>query len=559
MSDYWKNREQTQRAKDVMDEMRYNAELKRMYLTMMDECQDEIDRFYGKYATDEGITLADAKKRVEQMDIEAYERMAKKMVAEKDFSKEANEAMRLYNTTMKINRLEYLKSKIGLNLVDGYDDLQKYFEKKITSRTVKEFERMAGILGDTVTATDVKRRAEAILNSSFYNAKFSDRIWSNQDMLRNEIDRQLQSGMIRGASSRELAQNIASAFNVSLADAQRLMATEMRRAQTEAAKIAYEESGVIEYQYIVTNYKACPVCKEMDGKVFLVSKMEPGENAPPLHPRCHCTTGPYGDDDEYNDWLNALESGKTTEQWRQEHPYNKLFGDYESYDASKWLKKKAASIMDGFEAHKALNIMDYDGEYSGNIKNVVDNMPESHRRIFDRYKEGVNLKHENARITKSTPDGIYVNLKDAMSDKRGMLVPLFHEIGHAIDAAMGRPSLNSSFKAAIERDYENGVRLYMKQFGVSREEAYIGMSEYMNKQSDAIHGVSDIYGGLSGHKVVGPYGHEDPKYWEQEGNIQKEMFAHFFEATSRNDVEAIEIYERFFPEAYDLYKKMMGA
>ena len=55
--------------------------------------------------------------------------------------------MRLYNLTMKVNRLEMLKAQIGLELVSSFDEMQKFFEQKLTDRTTEEFERQAGILG----------------------------------------------------------------------------------------------------------------------------------------------------------------------------------------------------------------------------------------------------------------------------------------------------------------------------------------------------------------------------------------------------------------------------
>ena len=55
---------------------------------------------------------------------------------EKNFSKEANDEMRLYNTTMKINRLELLKANIGLELVDGFNELQTYYDQILTDRSL---------------------------------------------------------------------------------------------------------------------------------------------------------------------------------------------------------------------------------------------------------------------------------------------------------------------------------------------------------------------------------------------------------------------------------------
>ena len=104
--EYWKNREEENRRKNQKTEAEYERELREIYDYMMDQIQREINGFYAKYAKQEGITLAEAKKRASKLDIEEYARKARKYVKEKDFSKEANDEMRLYNMTMKVNRLE---------------------------------------------------------------------------------------------------------------------------------------------------------------------------------------------------------------------------------------------------------------------------------------------------------------------------------------------------------------------------------------------------------------------------------------------------------------------
>ena len=46
--------------------------------------------------------------------------------------------------------------------------------------------------------------------------------------------------------------------------------------------------------------------------------MEPGENAPPMHPNCHCATAPYMDREEFDEWLDGYsEHGLTFEEWNQ--------------------------------------------------------------------------------------------------------------------------------------------------------------------------------------------------------------------------------------------------
>lgn len=301
----------------MLEEAEQQKELERIYNEMYRWAETEINAFYGKYANAEGIDITEAKKRVSQADIEEYERLAKQYVKDKDFSDRANAEMRLYNATMKINRLEMLKARIGLHLVDGINTIDEYYEKVITDRTREEIERQAGILGETVSIADTTKRAENIVNASFFNATYSDRIWSHQDRLRSMISIELQRGLIAGIGSREMAQRIKKEFDVSMSDAHRLMVTELRRVQTDVAMDSYKASGVERYVYMAVNPRACPICLELDGKNFPVAEAEPAKNAPPMHPRCHCATAPYVDEDEYNSWLNYLNQGGSTSDWNK--------------------------------------------------------------------------------------------------------------------------------------------------------------------------------------------------------------------------------------------------
>lgn len=312
--EYWREREEENLRENLKTEEEYIKTINSYYDYMMDQIQKEIDGFYAKYAKKEGITLAEAKKRVSELDIEAYERKAEKYVREKDFSEVANEEMRIYNATMKINRLELLKANIGLELVDGFDGLQKYYDQILTDRTLSEFKRLAGILGNSVQNN--AQAAHAIVNGSFKNARFSDRIWMYQDMLKGELTKLLLEGMIQGRNSKQLAKHLTKVFGVSKSNAERLMRTELARVQTEAQKQSFERNGYEEYQFHALG-NACGVCRALDGKHFKVKDMMPGENAPPMHPNCRCSVSAYEDDDDYEKWLDFLSKGGTTEEWER--------------------------------------------------------------------------------------------------------------------------------------------------------------------------------------------------------------------------------------------------
>ncbi len=312
--DYWAKREADALKGYIKDEKAYDRELERIYSNMLDAVQKEIDSFYGKYAKAEGITIAEAKKRVSKLDIAAYERKAKRYVKDKDFSAKANEEMRLYNLTMKVNRLEMLKANIGLETIAGFDELEKFMGEILQGRTMEELERQAGILGKTVRNNATM--AHSIVNASFHNATFSDRIWQYQELMKADLSKLLQSGLIQGKNPRVLARELKKTFRISTYHAERLMRTELARVQTDAQKRSFERNGFDMYEFIV-NSGCCDICAALSGKRFRVDKMMPGENAPPMHPHCRCSTAAYEDDAEYEAWLDHLASGGTTESYNQ--------------------------------------------------------------------------------------------------------------------------------------------------------------------------------------------------------------------------------------------------
>ena len=315
-AEYWREREAKQRETYIRTEDEELAEINRIYNDMYRWAERELNAFYGKYASAEGIDITEAKKRVSNLDIEEYERLAKEYVKDKDFSPRANSEMRLYNATMKINRLELLKALIGLKLVDGTNDIDKHWEKIATDRATQEIIRQSGILGNTLTETETAKTAKQIVNANFYNANFSERIWMHMDNLKSDLSIELQKGLIAGVSSQEMARRIRkNAFGKSQKDAERLVRTELRRIQTDVARDSYERNGFDEYEFMAVNPRACPICRELDRQIFKVKDMKPGENAPPIHPNCHCTTAPHINNDDYEQWLSWLESGGTTVEW----------------------------------------------------------------------------------------------------------------------------------------------------------------------------------------------------------------------------------------------------
>jgi len=337
---------------------------------------------------------------VSRLDIEAYSRKAEKYVKEKNFSARANEEMRLYNMTMKVNRLELLKAQIGLEMVSCFDELQQFYDEKLTGRTLEEFEHQAGILG--LTILDNVKMAEAIVNASFKNATFSERIWMHQDLLKAELSKLLQTGLIQGKSSRELARQLRKVFNASVYNSERLMRTELARVQTGAQKQSYMRNGNDEYMFMAVNPKGpCEICKDLDGHHFKVDNMMPGDNAPPLHPSCHCTTAPYWNREEYYKYIDS-DTDLSFAEWRK----GRLNSDEKSA-LYKYIGPDSYKINDKLRSGLPLTgddkqfINDLDSAlskmptYSGNLLRTlyIPNAKER-ERFLKKYEAGKNVTYD---------------------------------------------------------------------------------------------------------------------------------------------------------------------
>ena len=431
---YWAEREAEALRRRITDEKQYDREIRRIHENMLDACQKEIESFYAKYAGKEGITIAEAKKRVSKLDIAAYERKAAKYVKEKNFSPKANEEMRLYNATMRINRMEMLKANIGTELIAGHDELEKFMAEILKGRTMDELERQAGILGKTVRFNAAK--AHAIVNGSFHNGTFSDRIWQYQDIMRQDLGKLLQQGLIQGKNARAITKDLR---NYLIGDKQgkgatynveRLMRTELARVQTEAQKQSFIRNGFEHYEFLV-NTGCCDICAGLNGKHFPVAKMMPGENAPPMHPHCRCSVAAWEDSEEYEAWLDHLEKGGTTEEWNKKkkslenHP-DALYSIFEKLREAKGATPEIVDVME----------------------KAVSMMPQRHREIAESVLTGIEVTDSDVgSFFRKSTKRLYIARR---SDERMVL----HEFGHILEYALDSYN-NADFRKIMFKGLEN--------------------------------------------------------------------------------------------------------
>lgn len=472
---YWSKREAEALKHYITDEKEYDRQIKQIYADMLDACQSEIDAFYRNYATKEGISLAEAKKRVRSLDVKNYERKAKRYVATKDFSKHANDGLRLYNATMKINRLEMLKANIGLELLSGHNELEKFMARILKGRTEEELKRQAGILGKSIKNNAAK--AHAIVNASFHNASFSDRIWQYQDLMKADLSNLLARGLIQGKNPRVLAGELRKYFTGKDGtggmryNMERLMRTELARVQTEAQKQSFERNGFTKYEFIV-NSGCCPICQGLSGKHFDVSKMMPGENAPPMHPHCRCSTAAWEDSTEYNEWLDFLAKGGTTAEWEKQ-----LTNASKNNIISSGARSGALTSENDPDYKKRKKFAkDYYKEVLGRNRNYeiaavakhskmsIDDIDKVFAHIFE-------LEHlfENGKIAKFAPDydmaQSWIRLREGKNIQTHDLILLQHELMEANIMGKSKTIVYDTVHREVEKtyNYSKALKKYLKE------------------------------------------------------------------------------------------------
>ena len=281
----------------LKDDRKMKRELAKVYRSSAEDIQRQIDSEIMRFADKENVSMAKAKKIISKTDVEWYQDRAKRYSEQNNFSPKANKEMRRFNVTMRTSRLELLQARINLDTVMLAWEEEQLTAKYITEEIIKEHIRQAGILGMTVPSrSQLETLAKSVLLSDVSGATFSDRIWANQNELRNNINQTIERALIRGEHPRKSAASIKRLvrddYGKANRAADRILVTESARGQIIAQRESYKEAKIDEYIYLAEN-SACDICAELDDKVFKVKDMVIGVNAPFMHPWCKCSTAGY--------------------------------------------------------------------------------------------------------------------------------------------------------------------------------------------------------------------------------------------------------------------------
>lgn len=304
---YWQKR--FEQLEDAMNNkgIEYFRDLERIYGKAISETEKDIAKWYRRYAREEGITLAEAKKQLSKGELKEF-RMTVQEYIEKGESLDPQWKAQLERASTKfhVTRLEALKLQMQQNVeylmgneADGIDKLMRDIFTDSYYHSAYEIHKGLGI-GWDLMKLDNKVIDKAMSNPwTADGMNFSERIWGKY---RPELVKKLHDGLtlnlIQGKRADKLIDEITKQFNVKRHQAENLIQTEKAYFQSLAQMDSFKAMNVKEYEIVATlDTKTSEICREMDGKHFKLDDYAPGSTAPPFHNRCRTATAPFFDDE----------------------------------------------------------------------------------------------------------------------------------------------------------------------------------------------------------------------------------------------------------------------
>ncbi|WP_158309828.1 minor capsid protein [Clostridium sp. SY8519] len=276
-------------------------------------------------------------------------------------------------------------------------------------------------------------------------------------MLKADFAKQLEIGLIQGKHPTVLARDLRKTWDVSQYQALRLMRTELARVQIDAQMQSYDNAGVTEYTYITCGFgDACPVCRALDGQHFKMADMLPGENAPPMHPNCHCSTSAYMDCSSV-EWLKDNEIKSS----------GGVYGAYNDKNDPDYRKREKI----GRDLYTEITNRKKSFEIRAVSKNSGLSIDEV-SRIYDHMFVRKHLLSNGTKVSKFDPDYYmahsWIRVREGKNIQAHDLTMLYHELEEG--KIMGE---------SLEVKYEMAHNKAQKKFNYAKE-----LQEYL-KTHDA--------------------------------------------------------------------------
>lgn len=355
----------------------------------------------------------------------------------------------------------------------------------------------------------------------------------------------------------------------------------MRTTNTHMAQLTVMNSDTVNpYNKFVKYHtghagsRTCSMCRDRDGKIF------PIHDAPLDHPNGLCWLSPVMSKDgktelsladmvdDMNDYFDGKPNSGVMTQWlgksyprrvepkpqpkpqqpteppKPTIPKGHLYTEEQREQKYQELE---THLLDGISSMLETELVNNKNKDNmikpyakTTVKGIIGNLRKYPASIQDLYLHTLkdlkmNYTPDGAFYSPMT-DSIHFSVKKTNNDNRGPYGTVFHEWGHMIDwhiySETGGTVTNSvkeEMYKILKQDVEDRIKYQQKnsRTKINKAEAKKLVTSELNGATDAIAGVSDIYGGVTGNAVVGRWGHAK-SYWtrrDKKGEVCSEAWA----------------------------------
>lgn len=296
------------------------------------QIKKEIEAFFQKYAKDNKIPYAEARRRLnaaEKKDFQTLLREWYKLAQQNGLSAEYKAYLQELGKRVYITRLESLEASIRYEVEQLKSNQYTWMTDLLNVNFVagyysSYFTAAQGLEVSVNFATIDKRGIEKAIKERWDGRNYSDSIWTDKDRLLKAISTILPQSFSRGLNSNELGDMLAKELNTAKNRGRALARTEINYLCNQATLDVYKLCGVEFYEFLATlDMRTSDICRSMDGTVHKVSQAKVNVNYPPMHVNCRSTTIPHFDDDDTVDRIARDEEGNnikvprrmTQEEW----------------------------------------------------------------------------------------------------------------------------------------------------------------------------------------------------------------------------------------------------
>ena len=300
-SDYWEKRAL---AREAQARRIANREIVKDILPAYDQITEDVKRIFARYAKDGELTEAEARKLLNVRETEEVLNKLRddlKEIKDPQLRRKALNRLNAPAYAARISRLEALREQI-------YAEMAKVSDKEIetTGKVISKsyehtyyrsiFDTQVGT-GFAFSFTQLPQQAiQTVLGEAWSGAHYSRRVWRNTQMLAQEAEKVITSGIISGASVPRMAKQIEDVMQTGKYATTRLVRTEASRAYNAAELDSCKELGIEKYVYLAAlDKKTCVVCGRLDHKTFPIEEAKEGVNLPPMHPNDRCSIAAHFD------------------------------------------------------------------------------------------------------------------------------------------------------------------------------------------------------------------------------------------------------------------------